>query len=185
MRPWGMRQVNVVLRHKKDRKGIPSNRFVSPSWKILKVTKVTTCPTQSQLGFYMVHGVHGSCLEINGRLLELCINLHLMQRSCPRTFQVCLRLSDALDVQNSPHCLQNSNEDPQNKSPSATFKAPHLKISLALATGDSTASGASRLRTLKTMGKPWPSPCRSEEGIPALRDIWEMKNDVKNCSKEV
>ena len=37
----------------------------------------------------------------------------------------------------------------------------HISISLALATGDSIASGASRLRTLKMMGKPWPSP-RSE-----------------------
>ena len=115
----------------------------------------------SQLGFYMVHGVHGStqcsisefsCLGINGRLLELCIScsVHVPER-CG------FRLSDALDVQNSPHCLQNSNEERKTN-----LHPLHISISLALATGDSIASGASRLRTLKMMGKPWPSPCRSE-----------------------
>ena len=139
-------KANVVLRHKKDTKGIPSSRFVSPTWKILKVTKVTT-RNSDDVPAWVLHGpwspwspwVHGSTLLHNAQSRNFHVEsmdvswMHLMQRSCPRTFQFqTFRCTRWYSMRCKIHRIAEFQYIPmkirKNKSPSATFGSTSLYL---------------------------------------------------------
>jgi hypothetical protein len=173
-----MRQANVVLRHKKgykkDTKGIPSSRFVSPTWKTLKVTKVTT-RNSDDVPAWVLHGPWSPWFYT---MLNLGIFMswnqwtslrivHLMQRSCPRTlrFQTfrCTRCAKFTAL------LTEFQWRAQNKSPSA----PHLYIS-GLGYRRFNSFGSFTSQDAEDDGKTLAISVSLRVRIPSLRDIWEM-----------